>query len=66
MSFKACKHLNVKSIFTMSINGYKSCRILISAIITVPMAECLAYFPFDSYIPGSSCIGRNFIFQKIS
>ena len=24
----------------------------------------LAYFPFDSYIPGSSRVGRNFIFQK--
>ena len=33
---------------------------------TVPVAEWLAYFPFDSYIPGSSRFGRNFIFQKVN
>ena len=35
-----------------------------STVLTVPMAEWLAYFPFDSYIPGSSRVGRNFVFQK--
>ena len=34
--------------------------------ITVPVAEWLAYFPFDSYIPGSSRVWRNFISQKKS
>ena len=37
-----------------------------SPLLTVPVPEWLAYFPFDSYIPGSSRVGRNFIFQKIS
>ena len=64
----------------MTIDGYKRCRILrkhelnIRYInnkyplmkITVPVAEWLAYSPVDSYIPGSSRVGRNFIFQKIS
>ena len=66
--------------FFMTIDGYKRCRILrkhelnIRYInnkyplmkITVPVAEWLAYSPVDSYIPGSSRVGRNFIFQKIS
>ena len=30
----------------------------------VHMAEWLAYFPFDSYIPGSSRVGDNFLFFK--
>ena len=33
-------------------------------IITAPWLN--GYFPFDSYIPGSSHVERNFIFQKIS
>ena len=33
---------------------------------TVPVADWLAFFPFDSDFPGSSRVGLNLIFQKIS
>ena len=60
----------------MTIDSYKSCRKLstelnirytntkyLSLFLTVHVAEWYAYFPFDSYISGSSRVGRNFIFS---
>ena len=58
---KHCMHLNVTKLNIRSMYTKYS-----SEIITVPVAYWLASFLFDSYIPGSIRVGRNFIFQKIS
>lgn len=31
-----------------------------------PMAEWLAYYPFNSHFPGSSRVGHYYTFQKIN
>ena len=71
--------LNLKSIFKSQLMVIKAVEVtsaelnicLINTkystiLLSVPVGEWLAYFPFDSNVPGSSRTGRYFIFQKIS
>ena len=69
--------LNLKSIFKSQLMVIKAVKVssaelnicyiktkYSSILLSVPVGEWLAYFPFDSYVPGSSHSGRYFIFSK--
>ena len=63
--YKSCK-IERKQVLGTELNIRYMYTKYSSLIIKVPMALWLGCFPFDSYIPGSIRVRRNFIFQKIS
>ena len=60
---KSCKNLR-KQVLSTELNIRYSNTEYSSLFPMVPVAEWLAYFPFDLYIVHWSRVGRNFIFQK--
>ena len=63
--YKSCRKLR-KQVQRKELNISYAYTKYSSLISTVSVANWLAHFPFDSYILGSSRVGRNFIFQKIN
>ena len=63
--YKSCRKLREKVLSTELNIRYRNTKYS-SLFLTAPVAEWLAYFPYDSYIAGSSRFGRIFIFRKIS
>ena len=61
--YKRCRILGKQVLSTKLNIRYRNTKYS-SLLLTAPMAEWLAYFPYDSYIAGSSRFGRNFIFEK--
>ena len=63
--YKCCRKLR-KQVLSTELNIRYINTKYSSLIPTVAVAQWLVYVPDDSYNPGSSRVGRNFIFHKIS
>ena len=63
--YKSCRKLGKQGLSTESNIRYINTKYS-SLFPTVAVAQWLAYLLFESYIPGSSRVGRYFIFHKIS
>ena len=64
-NYNSCRKLR-KHVLSTELNIRHTNTKYSSALLTVPVAEWLAYFPFDSYIMDLCRDGRNFPLQKIS
>ena len=63
--YKSCRKLS-KQVFSTELNIRYINTKYSSMILTAALAEWLACSPFDPYVQGSSRVGGDFIFQKIS
>ena len=63
--YKSCRILRKQVLSTVLKIRYTYTKYS-SVTITASVAEWLAYFPFNSYIPGSSRVARNCFSQNIS